>query len=183
MYQSGEAQPSPTLTSSDSIDWCCPENLMDEITSNAVTCSQKCKASASSPATASAPSNNCRISIGNSWGDNRTLPIWREMERRQSEMSWMSCTDDGCETHKIEKQGVGHWPKDAKVPKQSKKTRRKEQDRTSTSNTALEEGQASLPDIPYISENLPPFRMNDTILATPPYGLAGLWFFIQPSRL
>jgi len=39
---------------------------------------------------------------------------------------------------------------------------------TSTSNTALEEGQASLPDIPCLSENLPPFHMNDTILATPP---------------
>jgi len=33
---------------------------------------------------------------------------------------------------------------------------------------APEEGQASLPDIPSLSENLPPFRMNDTILATPP---------------
>jgi len=83
-------------------------------------------------------------------------------------MSWMSCTDDGCETHKNEKESADYWPKDPKVRKQSKKTRRKEQDRTSTSNTALEEGQASLPDIPYLSENLPPFRMNDTILATPP---------------
>jgi len=46
--------------------------------------------------------------------------------------------------------------------------RKKEQDSTSTSNAALEAGQASLPDIPYLSESLPPFRMNDTILATPP---------------
>ena len=80
----------------------------------------------------------------------------------------MSCTDDGCEIHKNEKEGAGYWPKDPKVRKQSKKTKRKEQDRTSTSNTALEAGQASLPDIPYLSEGLPPFRMNDTILATPP---------------
>jgi len=45
---------------------------------------------------------------------------------------------------------------------------RNEPDRTPTSNTALEEGQASLPDIPYLSESLQPFRMNDTILATLP---------------
>jgi len=38
-------------------------------------------------------------------------------------------------------------------------------------DAALEEGQASLPDIPYLSEGLPPFRMNDTILATPPMAL------------
>jgi len=80
----------------------------------------------------------------------------------------MSCTDDGCKIHKNEKEGAGYWPKDPKVRKQSKKTKRKEQDRTSTSNIALEAGQASLPDIPYLSESLPPFRMNDTILATPP---------------
>jgi len=47
-------------------------------------------------------------------------------------------------------------------------TKRKEQDRTATSNTALEEGQASILDIPYISESLPPFRINNTILATTP---------------
>jgi len=41
MYHSGEAQTSPTLTSSDSINRCRPEYLMDEITSNAVTRSQK----------------------------------------------------------------------------------------------------------------------------------------------
>jgi len=56
----------------------------------------------------------------------------------------MSCTDDGCEIYKNEKEGAGYWPKDPKVRKQSKKTKRKEQDRTSTSNTAFEKGQASL---------------------------------------
>jgi len=81
------------------------------------------------------------------------------MERRHSEMSWMSCTDDGCEIHKNKQEDAGYWPKDPKVRKQSKKTKRTEQDRTSTLNTALEEGQASLPDIPYLSENHPPFRM------------------------
>jgi len=90
------------------------------------------------------------------------------MEQRHSEMSWMSCTKDGCEIHKNEKEGAGYGPKDPKVRKQSTKTKRKAQDRTSTSNTALEAGQASLPDIPDLSESLPPFRMNDTILATPP---------------
>jgi len=168
MYHTGETQTSPTLTSSDSISRCCAEYLMDEVTSNAVTRSQKRKASASSPATLTAASNVSRISIRNSWGDNTTLPISSGMERRHSEMSWMSCTDDGCEIHKNEKEGEGYWPKDSKVRKQSKKTKRKEQDRTSTSNTALEAGQASLPDIPYLSESLPPFGMNDTILATPP---------------
>jgi len=52
-YRSGEAQTSPTLTSSDSISRCHPEYLMDKITSNAVTRSQKREASASSPATSS----------------------------------------------------------------------------------------------------------------------------------
>jgi len=78
----------------------------------------------------------------------------------------MSCTDDGCAIHKNEKEGAGYWPKDPKVQKQSKKMKRKEQDTTSRSNTALEEGQASLPDISCLSKNLPPFCMNDTILAT-----------------
>ena len=147
---------------------------MDDMTSNAVTHSQKRKASASSPATSSPPSYNSRISIGNSWGDNRTLPICCEMERRPAEMSWMSCTDDSCKIHKIEKEGAGYWPKGPKVRNQSKKTKRKEQDRTSTSNTALEEGQASLPDIPYLSESLPPFYINDMILAIPPMALLAL---------
>jgi len=137
------------------------------MTSNAVTRAEKRKAPASSPATSSAGSNDSRTLIGNSWGNNRTLPISSEMERRNSEMSWMSCTDDGCEIPKNEKEEVGYWPKDPKVWKQSKMKKRKEQDRTSTSNTALEEGQASLPDISYLPENLPPFGMNDTILATP----------------
>ena len=83
-------------------------------------------------------------------------------------MSWMSCTDYGCEIHKNEKEGAGYWPKDPKGQKQSKNTKRNDQDRTSTPNTALEKGQASLPDIPYLSESLPSFRINDTILATPP---------------
>jgi len=168
MYHLGEAQTLPTLTSSDSISCCRPEYLMDEITSNAVTRSQKRKASASSPATSSAASNDSRIWIGNSWDDNRTLPISSEMERRHSDISWTSCTDDGCEIHKNEKEGGGYWLKDPKVWKQSKKTKRKEQDKTSASRTALAEGEASLPDIQYLSEKLPPFRMNTTILATPP---------------
>jgi len=167
MYHSGEAQTSPTLTSSDSISRCRPEYLIDEITGNAVTRSPKRKALASLPAISSAASNNSRISIGNSWGDNRTLPISSEMERGHSEMSCMSCTHHGCEIYEKEKEDAGYWPKDPQVRKQSKKIKRKEQDRTSTSNTALEAGQASLPNISYLSESLPPFRINDTILATP----------------
>jgi len=121
MYHSGEAQTSSTLTSCDCISRCGPEYLMDEITSNAVTRSQKRKASASSPATLSAATNDSRISIGNSWGDNRTLPISSEKERQHSEMSWMSCTDDGCEIHKNEKEGAGYWPKD---PRSESRVRR-----------------------------------------------------------
>ena len=83
-------------------------------------------------------------------------------------MSWMSCTDDECEIHKGEKDGASYWPKDPKKRKQTKKAKGKQADRTSTSNAALEQGQALLPDIPYLSEHLPPLRMNDTILATPP---------------
>jgi len=123
MYHSGKAQTSPTLTSSDSISRCHPEYLLDKITSKAETGSQKRKASASSPATSSAASTGSRIWIGNFWRDNRTLPISTEMERRHSEMSLMSCTDDGCEIHKNEKEGAGYWPKDHKVRKQIKKTK------------------------------------------------------------
>jgi len=141
---------------------------MDEITSNAVTRSQKRKASASWPATSRAATNDSRIWLGNSRGDNRTLPMSSEVERPHCEIRWISCTDDGCEIHKDENEGACYWPNDPKVRKQGKKIRRKAQDRASISNTALEEGQASLPDIPYLSENLPPFGMNDTILATPP---------------
>jgi len=90
------------------------------------------------------------------------------MERRHAEISWMSCTDNGCKIHKNEQEGAGYWPKDPNVGKQNKKTKRKEEERTSTSNTALEEGQVSLPDIPYLSENLPPFSINHTSFATPP---------------
>jgi len=68
----------------------------------------------------------------------------------------------------------GDCPKDPEVRKQRKKAKRKEQDWTSTSNTALEKGQALHPNIPYLSESLVPFRMNDTILATPPMGSAAL---------
>jgi len=79
IYHSCEAQTSPTLTSSNSINRWRPEYLIDEITSNAVTRSEKRKASAPSPGTSSASSNDSRISIGNSWDDNRTLPISSEM--------------------------------------------------------------------------------------------------------
>jgi len=182
-YHSGEAQTSPTLTSSDSLNLYHAEYFMDKITSNIVTRSQKRKASSSSPATSSAPSTNSRILIANSCVDSRTLPISSEMEQQHSEMRCMSCTEDGCEIHKNEKEGAGYWPKDPELRKQSKKTQRKEQDRTSTSNTALDEGQALIPDIPYLSETLPPFRINYTILVTPPPGLSSLLPPLQPCRL
>jgi len=83
-------------------------------------------------------------------------------------MSWISCTDDGFEIHNNEKEGAGYWPKDPRGRKQSKKAKRKDKDWASTLNTVREEGQASLPNIPYLSVSLPHFCMNNTILATPP---------------
>ena len=147
---------------------------MGKITSNAVTRSQKRKACASSPATSSPASNDSRISIGTTWGDNRPLPISCEMKRRHSEMIWMSCTDYGCDIHKNEKEGAGYWPKDPNVRKQCKKTKRKEQDRTSTSNTALEEGQALLPDITKHLGEPPTLPYERYYPSYTSYGLAGL---------
>jgi len=80
-YHTGAAQTSPTLTSSDSMSRCSPEYLMDEITSKAVTGSQNSKATASPPASSSVASNNSRILIGHSRGDNRILLIPSEMAR------------------------------------------------------------------------------------------------------
>jgi len=108
MYHSGEALTSPTLPSRDTISRCRPEFLIAEITSTAVTRSQKRKASASSPATSSAASNDSRISIRNSWGNNRTLPISSEIEQRHAELRWMSCTDAVCEIHKNEKESASY---------------------------------------------------------------------------
>ena len=76
---------SPTLTSRESIYRTSPDYLMNKISTNAVTRSQKRKTPPqSSP---SLTSNDSRISIGNSWGDTVTLPIPSEMERRHSAIS------------------------------------------------------------------------------------------------
>ena len=91
---------SPTLTSRESIYRTSPDYLMNEISTNAVTRSQKRKTPPQSSPTVT--SNDSRISIGNSWGDTVTLPISSEMERRHSAMSWRSCTNDDCESHKDE---------------------------------------------------------------------------------
>jgi len=42
-------------------------------------------------------------------------------------MSWMSCTDNGCEIHKNEKQGAGYVPKDPRS--KSSAIRRREKSR------------------------------------------------------
>jgi len=146
------------------------------------TCSRKRNTCPSSPAPSTAANNYTRISIGTSWGDNTTLPISSEIEQRHAEMRWMSCTDNGCEIHKNEKEIAGCWPKDHKVGKQSKKMKRKEQDTTPTLNTALKEGQASLLDIPYLSESLPPFRMTHNILPTPPMAFPAFGLLYSRSR-
>ena len=100
-YEEGPA--SPTIHSANSIYRNSPEYLMGEITSASVTRSQKRKATTSVPTASPTNSNDSRISIGNSWGDDITLPIPHEMQRRHSEMSWMSCTDDKCEIYKGER--------------------------------------------------------------------------------
>ena len=110
---------SPTLTSRESIYRTSPDYLMNEISSRAVTRSQKRKTPPqSSP---SVTCNDCRISIGNIWGDTVTLPIPSEMERRHLAMNWPSCTDDDCEDHKEDKIGARYWPMYPKKRKQSKR--------------------------------------------------------------
>ena len=95
---------SPTFTSRESIYRTSPDYLMNEISSHAVTRSQKGKTPPqSSP---SVTSNDSRISIGNTWGDTVTLPIPSEMQRRHSAMSWRSCTNDDCEDYKEDKIGA-----------------------------------------------------------------------------
>ena len=155
----------PTLTSRESIYRTSPDYLMNEISTNAVTRSQKCKtAPQSSP---SVTSNDSRISIGNSWGDTVTLPIPSEMERRHSAMSWRSCTNDDCEAHKDDKIGARYWPKDPKQRKQSKRAKgRKNTDFGPT--LSKENSPTALPDIPYLSEYAPPIRMQESIIDTPP---------------
>jgi len=86
----------------------------------------------------------------------------------------MSCNNHGFEIHKNPKEDAGHWLKEFKVWKQSKKEERNEKERTSTLNRAFEKAQASLPNITYLSVSLPPLWMNHSILATIPMGLAGL---------
>ena len=77
---------SSTLTSRESIYRTSSDYLMNEISSHAVTRSQKRKTPPqSSP---SVTRNDSRISIGNTWGDTVTLPIPSEMQRRYSAMSW-----------------------------------------------------------------------------------------------
>ena len=138
---------------------------MNEISSHAVTRSQKRKTPPqSSP---SVTSNDSRISIGNIWGDTVTLPISIEMQRRHSAMSWRSCTDDNCEDHKEDKIGARYWPKDPKKRKQSKRARGKK--RTDFGPTlSNEKTPTALPDIPYLSEYAPPIRMQESIIDTPP---------------
>ena len=162
---------SPTLTSRESIYRTSPDYLMNEISSHAVTRSQKRKTPPQS--SLSVTSNDSRISIGNTWGDTVTLPIPSEMQRKHSVMSWRSCTNDDCEDHKEDKIGARYWPKDPKKHKQSKRARgKKGTDFGPTPSN--EKSPTALPDIPFLSEYAPPIRMQENIIDTPPHGLTGL---------
>ena len=138
---------------------------MNEISSHAVTRYQKHQSPPqSSP---SVTSNDSGISIGNTWGDTVTVPIPSEMQRRNSAMSWRSCTDDHCQDHKEDKIGARYWSKDPKKRKQSKRARGKK--RTDFGPTlSNEKSPTALPDIPFLSEYAPPIGMQESIIDTPP---------------
>ena len=138
---------------------------MNEISSYAVTQSQKRKTTPQSGS--SVTSNDSRISIGNPWGDIVTLPIPTEMQRKSSAMSWRSCSNDHCETHEEDKVGARYWPKDPKKCKQSKraKVKKKADFEPTLSN---EKSPTALPDIPPLSEYAPPILMQESIIDTPP---------------
>ena len=165
-----------TVTSRESIYRTSPDYLMNEISSHAVTRSQKRKTRPQS--NPSSTSNDTRISIGNTWGDTVTLPIPSELQRQHSVTSWRSCTYDDCEDHKEHKIGARYWPKDPKKCKQSKRARAK--NRTNFGPTlSNEKSLTALPDIPLLSEYTPPIRMQESIIDTPPMASPSL----NPSRV
>ena len=156
---------SPTLTSRESIYRTSLDYLMNEISSHAVTRSQKPKTPPLS--SSSIISKDSRISIGNTRGNTITLPIPSEMQRRHSAISWRSCTDDNCEDHKEDKIGARYWPKDPKTRKQSKRDGGNK--RTDFGPTlSNEKSPTALPDIPLLSEYAPPIWMQESIIDTPP---------------
>ena len=156
---------SPTLTSRECIYSTSPDYLMNEISSHAVTRSQKRKIPPQS--NPSVTSNDNPISIGNNWGYTVTLPIPSEIQRRHSAMSWPSCTDDDCEDSKEDEIGARYWPKNPKKHKQSKRARGKK--RTDFGPTlSNEKCPTALRDIPLLSEYAPPIPMQENIIDTPP---------------
>ena len=156
---------SPSLTSRESIYGTSPDYFMNEISTNAVTRSQKPKALPQS--SLSVTSNDSRISIGNTWRDTVTLPIPSEMERRHSAISWHSCTTNDCEGYKEDKIGARYWPKDTKQHKQRKRAKGKKNTEFELT-LSNEDSTTGLPDIPYLSKYVPPLEMQESIFNTPP---------------
>ena len=78
----------PTLTSGESNYPTIPDYFMNEISSHAVTRSQKRNFPPQS--SASVTSNDSQISIGNTWGGTVTLPIRSEMQGRHTAISCRS---------------------------------------------------------------------------------------------
>ena len=157
---------SPTLSSRESIYRTSSDYIMNEISTNAVTRSQKRKTPPQS--SSSVTSSDSRISIGNTRRDTITLPIPSEIERRHSAMSWHSCTDDDCEAYNEDKIGARYWPKDPKQCKQSKRAKGKHNTDFGP-NLSNENPSTTLPDIPYLSEYAPPIRMQKALSIPVPW--------------
>jgi len=79
----------------------------------------------------------------------------------------MSCTNNGCEIHKNEKQGGGYLPKTLRSGRRGRK--RRERSRIVLQHQIRHMRKAGLAlDISYLSENHSPFPISETIQATAP---------------
>jgi len=145
---------------------------MNEAASYAVTRSQtaqtpsiQCKDSPRS-----SPSTSPTDSADSYWEDSVISRSPSEQEREHSETSWRSCTNADCELHSEEKAKASYWPKDPGKQKQSKKAKGK---RAAIQGPIASQKELSYspPDLPYLSEQAPPLRMEGSLLDTPPMTL------------
>jgi len=168
MYYTSDEKPSPTLTSYNSILHSSPEYLMNETASYSVTHSQtsqnpsnKCK-----NLPQSSPSTSPTDSADSYWEDSVLSPSPSKQEKDHSETSWGSCTNYDIELHSEEKAEASYWPKDARQQNQSKKAKGK---RATTQGPIAPQKELSYspPKLPYLSEQGPPLRMEESLLDTP----------------
>ena len=169
MYYASDKKPSPALTSYNSILRSSPEYLMNEAASFAVTRSQTSQNPSNKRKNPpqSSPSTSPTDSADRYWEDSVISPSRSEQEKKHSETSWGSCTNDDCELHSEEKAEASYWPKDPKKRKQSKKAKGK---RAAIQGPIASQKELSYspPDLPYLSERAPPLSMEDTLLDSPP---------------